>query len=400
MRFKLGALAALALILGSSTKLLAADLSMESGALLRYDSNVFRISEAAQRSSPHDGDEYVAAANVSANAAFQFGLIKTDLAATVQKNWFRYNDELDSIEYTAGLTGQYDAQSGQINFSADHSRLASSFNDVRVGSLNRRTLTTAKISGSRIFLRDLRIVAGTGVSISKNTAERLRLTDSRSYFVRGGVGYFPSSYTVISLEYILRQGDGLRTREVDIGGVPVRYTSDYRETGFGLSYSWKPSVIWELAGSFGYTKHDDNSPLAADFKGITGEGKIKWSPLERLNLTISGERSFANDSTVFANGIRVTRINGTVRYQPLETVDVELVAEHRARLFRYDIEAADILQSRNEKLTSIGANIGYSTPSQIRFGIGVTHDRLEPDSVNAGYQATQLLVSINALLFK
>jgi len=372
-----------------SSAALAADFQVNAGALLRYDDNVFRLNSAVAESLPHEGREIITVLSAKASGSAPVGIMKVQLGADIQKNVFAYHSNLDSLEYGLSSELSYPGASGDASLSAERRRRASSFDDLSIGANNIQTLTTFKGTGTRAILGNLRLSATVSYLRNTNSDDLVKLNDNYRTAFAAGAGYYADRENLVVLEFSTEHGKGLRQKAIFIGQTPVSYASDFTENMIDIRYLWNPSVIWSLSGKVGYAKHNDRSVLASDFSGIVGSTAITWSPLESLRFKVSAARSFSSDDSLFSNGIKVTTFGANLVYQPSPMFEARLSAQTRNRVFRYDLEAVNVLAPRDEDLRTVGAVITYTTASKIALVAGVQHSNRNASLNSDDYSSNQ-----------
>ena len=69
--------------------------------------------------------------------------------------------------------------------------------------------------------------------------------------------------------------------------------------------------------------------------------------------------------------------------------EARLSAQKRNRVFRYDLEAVNVLAPRDEDLRTVGAVITYTTASKIALVAGVQHSNRNASLYSDDYSSNQ-----------
>lgn len=327
----------------------------------RYDDNILRAQSAIKPTLPKQGEDIVTLVAANASMSSQLGLVDVNLRGLLSRSFFA-NHDLDATEYNTSAEARYSTGTASVLLTAENLRRQLPFEDVRASGSIIQNLTQSGLTVSKTILGSVRLVGEAGYTrnivsgglISLNAAERFRFG--------GGLGYFSPTGNSVTLEYEQVNGSGLRERTVLIGGQPVSFTSDIRRYSVLSKLNYAISPITKVNASFGYTKHNDRTPLNADFEGFVANASVTWKPAEHIDIRPSFRRSFSSQSELFSNGIRVTSygVRSSVSFLPQLSGNVNVSQEHR--LFRYDLQAIDpVSLGRRDKISIASAGISYVT---------------------------------------
>lgn len=383
----------LLLLLCTTPPAMAADVTIDTSATIASDGNLFRLPENGRTLLPHRGGDVIKLAQ----ATLGIESIQSALAlaghATISRSWFARNGTLDNSGYDVRGSARYLAARGAIDASGGRARRLVSFEDNRSGSRSIQTIDSASLLLSRAVIGDVRAIAGGGYQRSVNSDPTIALNDYRRINYTIGLGYYSPAGNIVAVQGRMVRSHGLNDRSALIGGQTILYRASFVERSIEARLFYAPSVLCQIDGRIGYTRHRDDSAVAGDFGGITGDATLTLSPRRALRMILRGTRQYDTSSGIFSNGVRVGRLAVNATGEATPAVSITLSADRSWRDFRYDVQSTTPLVGRDERISTVGGSIDYHPSSRWRLVLtGNRGERASSDS-RLRYRDTMIALS-------
>lgn len=383
----------LLLLLCGSRPAMAADVTITTSAAIASDSNLFRVPAATRMLLPHGGSDVVKLAQ----ATFGIESIRSTSAlaghATINRSWFAHNGPLDNTGYDVGGSARYLGVRGSIEANGARARRLVSFEDIRSGSRSIQTIDSANLLVSRAVIGDIRAIAGGNYQRSVNSDPTIGRNDYRRINYTVGLGYYSPAGNIAAVQGRVVSSRGLNDRSALIGGQTILYRASFVERSIEARLLYVPSVLCRIDGRIGYTRHRDDSAVAGDFGGLTGDATLTLSPRRAVRITLRATRQYDTSSGVFSNGVRVERLAINATGEASETVSVTVSADRSSRDFRYDVQSTTPLVEREERIGTMGASIDYHPSSS--WKIQLTGSRGQRTSSDSRFRYRDTLIALS-----
>ncbi|MEH3104911.1 MAG: hypothetical protein PGN12_13525 [Sphingomonas phyllosphaerae] len=341
----------------------------------RADTNIFRVPDSVAKTYSHDGADLLNFISVEGRGSDQRGDLSAELTGSLGQSLYAYNTSLNRFQYSASSQVDYAAPRTGVTLYAEHRLRPVAFEDSRSVRNVLQSFTRLSTDASRNVLGDIRAVGRVNYTRSRAADDTLQRNDSARLGYGGGLGYFSPTGNSITLEVARLQTTTFIDSQVRVGDGFLRYRPEFVENSIVSRLLYAPTALTKITSSVGYTWHNDRSALNADFKGVTADAAIEWSPLPTVFVTPAFRRAFSTENGLFSNGVEVTSYGVSATAVVLGRLNVGSRLNHVRRNFRYDLQANDPLNlARVENTTRFNANVSLVTGS--RFIVQVAYDHI------------------------
>jgi hypothetical protein len=361
-----------------------------------YDDNVYRAPAQLQKELSHGGSDI--GSTIGATGSYDANLDPATLSLqfNAQKTFYAYNAQLNAFEYN--LTGNLKVTGGHgdVTLTLAQQRVASSFDDVRIGPRNIQTLSLAQVNANIVVAGALGVMLGVTGTLNRNSGEATSFGDNRRIDATAGIGYNSRALgNVLALEFEYITQHALSSRGVIIGDVPVVYRPQYVQESAGLRLDYQSSVFLSVKAHAGYAHFEDQSGIGKNQSGFVGDLSVSYSLTQFLTATIHGARSFSGTEDIYSNGVKTVSFGGGITGQPAEGWNAGIGYTYSNRRFSYDFQAVDPLAlSRTEHLSDINASLSHPIPLRGSITVQVDHRWRRSNLFDYNYTDTSATVTL------
>lgn len=362
----------------------------------RYDDNIRRASDVANEALPHGGADVITYVAATGQIDSRLGAVDLSLGANAGQSLFWWNGQFNALDYGTQGKLNYSGARGMLAIEAAHRRRPIALDEVTTTLNLRQYLTQANVEASREMLGAVRMVGHFEYQRSQTSSATGRRNDGQVFGFGGGVGYFSRTGNYLTLEYRERRSQGLLDSFVVINRQAVAYRARFCETSLAARILYAPSVVTQVQGSIGYTRHDDRSILDADFTGMQGDVSVTWSPTPSLTVTPRLRKAFGTENALFSNGVKVTSYGVGFKGGLGAHANWSAYFNREDRRFRYDLRADDpSLLARRERTDRMGLGLSYATGAKVQVGLNFERNRRQSDldGFDFSYNAVTLSLS-------
>jgi hypothetical protein len=340
----------------------------------QYDDNLRRLPDDEKSFERNNGQEITTRIGADAGITANLGLIDFQVDGGVARRFFAYNDELNSEEYQLAAGADYQALSGSASVNALISRQNLSFNDPVFRGTSVRDLRMFSVDADRRLIGDIRLAGSAAYQSSSSPDPILSRADNRTYSYSIGLSYVSPLENRLEIGYNESTSEGDEVRTIIVGETPLQYTADAKNRGIYGEIAYSPTVLLSLNARVGYTWHDDQSVLDADFNGVTQAISLTWVPLENLTVVGMTSRSFSSNNELFSNGVQSSSYSLTAQGVAGPRITVNASARYAQRDFRYDLQADDpVIVPRSDRFWIFEAGTQYQTGIGVDVGVQLRH---------------------------
>lgn len=360
----------------------------------RVDTNIFRVPGSVTKTLPHDGADLLNLIGIEGHGRDQRGDLSAEMTGSLGQSLYAYNTSLSRIQYAASSQVDYAAPQTGVTLYTEHRLRPVSFEDSRSIRNVMQTYTRVSTDASQNVFGDIRAVGRVNYTRSRAADAVLQRNNSARLGYAGGLGYFSPTGNNITLEVARLKTTAFVDSQVRVGEGFFRYRPDFTENSVVSRLLYAPTALTKITGSLGYTWHNDRSALNADFKGVTADAAIEWSPLPSVSVTPSFRRAFSTENGLFSNGVEVTSYGVSATAIVLGRLNVGSRLHHVRRNFRYDLQTNDPLNfARVENTTRFNANVSLITGS--RFVILLAYDHIGRSATLSQYRFASDAVTLS-----
>ena len=325
-----------------------------------YDSNVFRLDDAAPDIGDRDDQFMTLAVGVDGN--LQSGQQRFDIGGEINHSLYSNHSDLDFTggridavwHFIAGDTAKGDVRyrfNRTLRDFANQNRL-----DKVIDLRNENSLIAngdVNLPGS--FRLNLRAGA-TDLTYSETDT-----LDVRRYTAGTALKYVSGSENIVGLDAGFIHGD-----------YPNNSNANFDEYSVGPMFEWQASPDLRLDGKIGYTKRDNDSNLRKDYDGITGYVDLTVGNGAVTTMTASVYRDLNNLSDETADYAVVDGI----RIAPTWTwkeglIDLRVLAGYEQR----DFKATEDFVDRKDDVVMAGLFLDWNPRRSITVTLGVDGER-------------------------
>jgi len=230
------------------------------------------------------------------------------------------------------------------------------------------------VEGDRRVVGDIRLAGSAAFQSSSSPDSILSRADNKTYSYSVGLSYVSALGNRVELGYNQSTSKGEGERTILIGDIPTLYSADAKNRGIYGELEYSPTVLLSLNARVGYTWHDDQSVLDADFKGLTQAASLTWTPLQSLTVVAVTNRSFSSNNELFSNGVESSSHSVTVQGVVGPRLTVNAAARYAQRDFRYDLQADNpVTAQRSDRFWIFETGARYQTGIGVDVGVQLRH---------------------------
>ncbi|WP_121119752.1 outer membrane beta-barrel protein [Croceibacterium ferulae] len=374
----------------------AQDRYFQVSASTQYDDNLRRRPDDQRSELPHNGSEIATFVSLDAGIAANFNLLTVRVDGNVGKRFFAYDNDLNSEEYRIGATADYQAQSGSVSLEAVSSRQNLGFTDPIFRGTNIRQLNRVIAEGDRRIIGNLRLAATARYSASSSPDPVLSRANNNSYGYTLGLAYVSPLGNRLTVGYSDNRTESTNERILVVDEAEIPYTGKATTRGVFGQIEYAPSVALAFDARVGYTWRDDRTILDADFQGITYNGSVTWQPLESVRIVAAANRSFSSNNELFANGVEATSYSLEGTAVAAGRLTLTSLIRHDERNFRFDLQdSVPALGPRTDRFWVYGAGARYMTGIGVAVGLNVNHVRIKDDAVSTTIKSNSVFLTLS-----
>lgn len=385
----------LAIVALSTTPALAQSKQAVIAVSTRYEDNLVRAPEALRNTLPADGADLVTAISISGGIVTKVGDIQLNLLAGGNQSFYANNSRFNAFGYQGRAEASYDTETTSLSASAERNRAQSSFGDASFGQRSLQNITRLALNGSRDVLGDFRVVGRFGL-IKSDSSGILARNNNQLVTFNGGIGYYSPTGNSITLEYQEAHTSSSAQARIVLDGATVFFSPRSRDFSILSTIAYSPGPATKVNVTIGYSDHDDQTILNADFKGLTANASISWMPMTSLTITPTFSRGFSSENRLFSNGVRITSYGLTTALTLGERWQTSFSYARVARLFRYDVQSDNPLsQQREETSNTFGAMASYQTNFDVAIQLSFQHASRSASLANYNYSDNIVSLSLS-----
>lgn len=359
-------------------------LRFDVGGNIEYHSNLLKLDDGVDPTSLY-GSSKRSDFMISgfAGAAFdrEYSLQRFRADARVEPTKFLEYSQFDFVGYNAGFN--WDWAVGRALFGTAGLRfkrnLSYFLNGTQLnGEVNLESRQNYYATGGLRLTPNWALIAGADYLVLDNSATRVNYADYRFTSYEMGVQFAPGTGTEVGFVYRRTNGDYPNRQIQDSLGQIISTTgidNAFTQDAYLARLQIRPSDDSRIAGEIGYTSRKFDQVPDRDFSGITAGLNLDWRPTGATTVQVALIRGLLSQDLLTGSFVDET----TLRVTPSTILTGKLTL---TGLLAYSIRsfqgeqgvASGAASDREDKLTTIGAELGYAYARNITLTAGLRNE--------------------------
>lgn len=275
---------------------------------LRYDSNLFRLSDDADaQATIGTSDKADTIYNLGVGGRYEIrpGRQKVVVEAAVDHSWYQNFDNLDNTGNLGRAEWGWQAGNdwfGTLGFA--HRRYLENFGSVQQDI--RDMVDRDKAYGSANYqpLSYLRFTVDLDWTRMEHSADTRQVLDHRTNGAAFTTSWVTPSKNSVGIK--LRTADTTFPNTSFVSGVPVE--NNYKENEYSLVAAWNVTAASKFTGRLGHTERKFDQGASRDFSGPTWRFGYLWEPTQKTALELAVWRELTGFEDLSGTYMRTTGI--------------------------------------------------------------------------------------------
>lgn len=387
--------ASLALLAGDACALLNDKVDLYVAETVTHDSNVFRISDAANANaaigSSQKGDDIT---RTEFGVSLNVPVSRQRLVASLSANRTHYAHYSD-LDFTgraargAWLWEAGDQLNGELGYG--ETKTLASFSDIQSRIVNPLLTQRAFASANYLITPRWQLQAGVTQTNRKNDNLAQRVNDSELRDLEFGLNYISPTTSKIGLS--LRQTDGRLPNDQRVFG--SLYSNDYRQHSVGLVTDWTISAKSRLTARLDHARRNYDDLSQRNWSGTLAQVNYDWKVSETFTLTARAQRDISptEDIQTYFVLTKGVSLRPTLQLSPKTQISATL--ERSVRDYLGD--AATVLGApmRSDTVHTVGATLSYAPIPKLTLRFSVQREKRSSNIVLADYEDNLVYLSVN-----
>lgn len=360
----------------------------------QYDSNVFRLSDAADNQSvlgsPSRSD-HVAVTTVGAKIDKRYGLQRFEFDVSANRNIYNNFSRLDftAVNYAAAWRWSI-TPSLYGNFTTDRRQYTDNTADVQtLGQLNRRTDSTTLLDAEYAIDGPWRVLAGVFQRNTVNSQPFIFESDSRVRGVEVGARYVFASDT--SLAYRLKQGRGEYPGRI----FSPLFASNFKDREHEFRLNWPITGKTTIQSRLSYFDRIHDGLAARDFSGFVGQLDSTWQITGKTSVTGGLVRELGSYQINTASYYADNRVFIAPTWKPTEKTAVKLRYDYGRRTYGGPLPGS--INTNRRDTSNLGSlAFEWDVIRALKLTTSVFTDRRTSNEAGADFKSTGINLSVLA----
>lgn len=359
-------------------------LRFDVGGNLEYHSNLLKLADGVNPQALYGSSkrsDFLINGFVGASFDREISLQRVRFDARVEPTKFMEYSQFDYVGYNAGAN--WDWAVGRALFGTAGVRFRRNLSYFLNGSqlngeANLESRQQYYLTGGLRLTPNWAIIGGVDYLLLDNSASIVNFADYRFTSYEAGVQFAPGTGTEVGLVYRHTSGDYPNRQIRDSLGNFISATgidNSFKQNALLARLQIKPSDDSRIAGEIGYTQRKFDQVADRDFSGITAGLNLDWRPTGATTVQVALIRGILSQDLLTGSFIDET----TLRVTPTTVLTGKLTL---TGLLSYSIRdfkgeqgvGSGAAASREDKLTTVGAELGYSYSRNIILTAGLRHE--------------------------
>ena len=366
-------------------------LQVRIGETIQRDSNIFRLSDAANTQAllgrPERSDT-AAITTIGIKLNKPYSLQRFELEASADKyNYQRFSNlNFTALNYAAAWRWSV-TPAFHGNLTTDRREYTDNTADVQsLGRVNRRTDRNSLLDAEYELGARWRVIAGLFERTSSNSEAFTFEPDSK---VRG---------TEVGARYVFREGDSLAYRFRNGRGdytdafLPLVTSRDFKDREHEASLEWQAAPKTTVQAKLAHLERDHDGQLARDFSGYQGQISANWQATAKTSLAgglIKELGSYQTGTDSYYDGYRVFIAPS---YKPTEKTAVRLRYDHGVRSYKGALPGF-VPSGRRDTTNLASLGFEYQPLRSLTLTAALQTDRRSSNTPGFDYRSNSFLVS-------
>jgi hypothetical protein len=355
---------------------------------LRYDSNVFRISDDSDNSATSAANQrydFISVTTLRAGLDKQFGRHRLLLVAAPSiVNYAKFH-QFDYVgqEFLADWSGRLGTQ-GWYGTKYEHTKVATDPADQVVPTGNRATRDSVGADLGIPIGPRWQAVTNWRADKNRNSSDTEKAGDNNGWSADGGVRFVPTTGNNIDLRY--------RRSHYNYPNVIPTLTGDntYTQNEIELSGFWQVNEPSRFEGRTSYVHREHQNISQRDFSGWVGSLKYVWKPTVSTGASLHVFRDLGAVSDASASYADTSGID----FQPTWAASTKIAFGSLVAWERRSYNGFTLQPRAPEYITRLGLNARYSATRNWQFDFGINDEhRRSSDTLR---QYSDVISSITA----
>lgn len=360
----------------------------------QYDSNVFRLSDAASNQfvlgSPSRSD-HIAVTTLGAKIDKRYGLQRFEFDVSANRSIYNNFSRLDftAVNYAAAWRWSI-TPSLYGNFTTDRREYTDNTADVQtLGRLNRRTDRSTLLDAEYAIDGPWRVLAGVFQRNTVNSQPFIFESDSKVRGVEVGARYVFASDT--TLAYRLKQGRGEYPGRI----LSSSFASNFKDREHEFRLNWPITGKTTIQSRLSYFDRSHDALSARDFSGFVGQVDSTWQITGKTSVTGGLVRELGSYQINTASYYADNRVFIAPTWKPTEKTAVKLRYDHGSRTYSGPLPG---FITTNRRDTSDFGSLAFEWDviRALKLTTSVFTDRRKSNEAGADYKSTGINLSVLA----
>ena len=360
----------------------------------QYDSNIFRLSDAASNQAvlgSSSRSDQVAVTTVGAKIDKRYGLQRFEFDVNANRSIYKNFSRLDftAVNYAAAWRWSV-TPSLYGNFTTDRREYTDNASDVqRLGQLNRRTDRSTLLDAEYAVDGPWRVLAGVFERTNTNSQPFVFESDSKVVGIEVGARYVFASEA--SLAYRLKQGKGEYPGRV----LSSSFASDFKDREHEFRLSWPITGKTTIQSRLSYFDRNHDGLTARDFSGFVGQVDSTWQIPGKTSVTGGVVRELGSYQTNTASYYADNRIFIAPTWKPTEKTAVKFRYDHGQRNYKGPLSGF-VSADRRDTLNVGSLSLEWDVIRAVKLTTSVFTDRRRSNESGADYKSNGVNLSVLA----
>ena len=363
------------------------------GQTWQYDSNVFRLSDAATRPT----SDHLGVTTLGAKIDKSYGLQRFEIDVNANRYNYKNFSRLDFTAVNYAAAWRWSVTPALYgNLTTDRREYTDNTADVHNQNqnqnqtqLNRRTDRLTLLDAEYAIDGPWRVLGGVFERSSSNSQQNTFEGDSRVRGVEAGVRYVFASDS--SFAYRLKQGRGEYPNRV----LSLTSASDFKDREHEFKLVWPITGRTTIQSRLSYFDREHDGLAARDFSGFVGQLEANWKPTGKTTVSGGVARELGDYQTNSISYYEGNRFFIAPTWKPTEKTAVKFRYDHGVRNYKGPLPNV-VASNRRDTINLSVLGFEWEVIRAVKLTTSVFSDRRKSNELNADYKSHGINFSVLA----